>query len=233
MFFLKDPLLIVLNLGGIRQQFSEPENVQLSLFSVDFIKNIQKYCTVDTSPDISFVPNGYLVLASDAGVETLVENHKTQKRLGAFVELYDPEQLKAKFPWLNTNGIALGSFGNQNEGWFDPYSLLIALKKKAESLGVRYINAELIGFDVTNESSSTVDSNSPISCNQAFIRLPNGVEKQVYFNFGIITSGYNSGEKLNDLSQIFKFTLLFRTSEQLTSFRQIPLPCRAKVTFNN
>lgn len=30
----------VLSVGGIRQQFSVPENVQLSLFSIDFLRNI-------------------------------------------------------------------------------------------------------------------------------------------------------------------------------------------------
>lgn len=29
-----------LSVGGIRQQFSLPENIQLSLFSVDFLRNI-------------------------------------------------------------------------------------------------------------------------------------------------------------------------------------------------
>jgi hypothetical protein len=36
--------------------------------------------------------------------------------------------------------------GLHGEGWFDPHSLLAALKKKNISLGVQYINAEVIGF---------------------------------------------------------------------------------------
>lgn len=30
----------MLSVGGIRQQFSLPENIQLSLFSVEFLRNI-------------------------------------------------------------------------------------------------------------------------------------------------------------------------------------------------
>ena len=30
---------------------------------------------------------------------------------GAKVELLGPKQLKQKFPWLNTDGIEMGSFG--------------------------------------------------------------------------------------------------------------------------
>ena len=36
---------------------------------------------------------------------------------GAKVELLSAKQLKRKFPWLNTDGIAMGSYGYENEGW--------------------------------------------------------------------------------------------------------------------
>ena len=35
---------------------------------------------------------------------------------GAKVELLSAKQLKRKFPWLNTDGIAMGSYGYENEG---------------------------------------------------------------------------------------------------------------------
>ena len=35
-----------------------------------------------------------------------------------------------KFPWLNTEDIELGSFGRENEGYFDPWAYVLALKKK-------------------------------------------------------------------------------------------------------
>lgn len=33
----------------------------------------------DDPPDIQFQPHGYLFLATEAGVDTMVENHKIQK----------------------------------------------------------------------------------------------------------------------------------------------------------
>lgn len=36
----------------------------------------------------------------------------------------------------------------ENEGWFDPWSLLSAFRKKARSLGVEFINANVVGFDI-------------------------------------------------------------------------------------
>ena len=52
-------------------------------------------------------------------------------------------QLKRKFPWLNTDGIALGSYGYENEGWFDPWALLVGLKIKAQDFGVQFLEGEV------------------------------------------------------------------------------------------
>lgn len=41
-----------------------------------------------------------------------------------------PQQMNEMFPWISTNEIALGSVGTKNEGYFDPWSLLNALKNK-------------------------------------------------------------------------------------------------------
>ena len=40
------------------------------------------------------------------------------------MELLSAKQLKRKFPWLNTDGIAMGSYGYENEGWSKVRSLL-------------------------------------------------------------------------------------------------------------
>jgi FAD-dependent oxidoreductase domain-containing protein 1 len=59
------------------------------------------------------------------------QTNLTQKNAGAaWIDLLTPEQLSQKFPWLNTSGIALGSLGTQCEGYFDPWSLLSAMKLK-------------------------------------------------------------------------------------------------------
>jgi FAD-dependent oxidoreductase domain-containing protein 1 len=68
---------------------------------------------------------------------------------GAKVELLTAKRLKYKFPWLNTDGIALGSYGYENEGWFDPWSLLSAFKLKGMELGVDYIQGEV--YNIAHE----------------------------------------------------------------------------------
>ena len=65
------------------------------------------------------------------------------RECGAKVELLTANQLKRKFSWLNTDGIVLGSYGYQNEGWFDPWALLSSLKLKAKEFGVHFIEGEV------------------------------------------------------------------------------------------
>ncbi|XP_036210149.1 FAD-dependent oxidoreductase domain-containing protein 1 isoform X5 [Myotis myotis] len=102
-----------LSVGGIRQQFSLPENIQLSLFSVDFLRNINEYLAVVDDPplDVQFNPSGYLLLASEKGAAIMENNVKVQRQEGAKVCLMSPEQLQNKFPWINTDGVALASYG--------------------------------------------------------------------------------------------------------------------------
>ncbi len=135
------------SVGGVRQQFSTPENISISSFGATFLKNIGEYLSVDgEAPSVPFTQWGYLFLATPSGLDTLKANHATQTGLGADIALMTPEQLKTKFPWLNTADLAGGSFGRTNEGWTDPYGLLQAFKRKARSLGAMYLNDEAVGI---------------------------------------------------------------------------------------
>lgn len=138
----------VLSVGGIRQQFSLEENIRMSLFSAEFFRNIKEHLSVlDLDPpDIQFNHQGYLFLASDQGAKVMQENHRKQTSLGADVDLLSKNMLKAKFPWLNTDDLSLGSYGVKNEGWFDPWLYLVALKTKAASLGAKYVKGNVVGF---------------------------------------------------------------------------------------
>ena len=78
----------------------------------------------------------------------LRENHAVQRAAGAHVALLGPDQLAARFPWLATGDIALGSLGLTGEGWFDGYSLLQAFRAQARVQGARYVVAEAVSFDI-------------------------------------------------------------------------------------
>ncbi|XP_072283449.1 FAD-dependent oxidoreductase domain-containing protein 1 [Pyxicephalus adspersus] len=172
----------VLSAGGIRQQFSRPENIQMSLFGAHFLRNINEYLGVigEDPIDIQFNPSGYLFLSSEKSAEILQENYKMQRELGAQVALFSPEQLKIKFPWINTEGVALASYGLENEGWFDPWTLLNALKRKAMSMGVTFCKGEVTGFDTDRQEMITTEGDSlyMTTIKGAIVTVPKSLECQ-------------------------------------------------------
>ena len=130
--------------GGIRQQFSTPENIRIGLFGAEFVKNIGQYLSVDgEAPVVDFKERGYLILASPDTLALMQDNHALQRQLGADIAYQTNDDLTVRFPWLATQGLAGGFLGLSNEGWLDPYSLLQAFRRKAISLGVTVITDEV------------------------------------------------------------------------------------------
>ena len=150
--------------GGVRQQFSTPENIELSKFGLALIRNLKTEFGAEA--DVSFREYGYLILASQEGLAILEENHAIQIANGADNVLLDPQQLAERFQWLVTDGLALGCFGRSGEGWVDPYSLMSIIRKKAVAEGTRLINGEVAG--VERESGRitgvTLADGTKISC---------------------------------------------------------------------
>jgi glycine/D-amino acid oxidase-like deaminating enzyme len=133
-----------LSVASIRQQFSTPLSIEMSLYGIEFLRSIGKRLDVDGSaPCIDLHEGGYLFLATSAGFSTLRENFVLQTSLGADIALLAPEVLEQRFPWLNVEDIAAGAYGLTGEGWFDGYGLVQAFRKKAQALGARYIAAEV------------------------------------------------------------------------------------------
>lgn len=126
--------------GGIRQQFSTAENVQIGLFAAQFVKSIEERLAVDgESTGVLFREQGYLLLATPEALPLMQKAHEIQRANGADIVFKDQSALAREFPWINAADLAGAFFGQSNEGWVDPYSLLQAYKRKARSLGVTFI----------------------------------------------------------------------------------------------
>ena len=133
------------SVGGIRQQFSTPENIEISRFGAKFFKSVPERLAVGgESPDISFREAGYLVLATEQGRETLERNHALQHAHGAEAVLLSRRELRRRFPWLRSDDLAAGCLGTRDEGWIDPFSLLMAFKNRARASGVSYVAGEVV-----------------------------------------------------------------------------------------
>jgi FAD-dependent oxidoreductase domain-containing protein 1 len=136
----------VYSAGGIRQQFSLSENIKMSLYGRDFLRSADKLLATKDGKhyDVQFKEHGYLFLAATkSGRDQMIQNHNTQVEAGCEdIKLLEKDELKSKFPWLNSEDILLASYGEKGEGWFDPHGLIMGLKTKAIEMGVTYIHGE-------------------------------------------------------------------------------------------
>jgi sarcosine oxidase len=137
-----------LSAASIRLQFSTPLNIRMSQFGIGLVKHPDRYLAVDgEAPELDFVENGYLFLATDAGRAVHEANHATQRELGVAVELLSPRDLTARYAWMRTDDLAGASLGTADEGWFDAYALLQGFRRKARSLGVEERIGEVVALE--------------------------------------------------------------------------------------
>ena len=77
--------------GGIRAQWSTPENVRLAMASVERFKSLES----ELETDLEFEQGGYLILAhSNQELKQFENNVKMQRSLNLDVELIDSQQAK-------------------------------------------------------------------------------------------------------------------------------------------
>ncbi|ESY04007.1 FAD-binding oxidoreductase [Mesorhizobium sp. C386A] len=144
-----------LSMASIRQQFSIPENIRLSQFTLNLFRRLKE--TFGTDADIGFREGGYLILAGDAGLPILKANHEAQVAEGADILLEDADQLAKRFSWLSTEGISAGAFGRTGEGWFDAHAMLTLFRKALRDRQIDFIAADVTGIERQGNRATGVD----------------------------------------------------------------------------
>jgi glycine/D-amino acid oxidase-like deaminating enzyme len=145
-----------LSASSIRQQFSSPVNIRMSLFGAQFLREM----------GIALEERGYLYLGNE---EVLRRAHGVQVENGADIALLDATELKARFPWLRVDDIEAGSLGLSGEGWFDGPALHASVLAKARSQGAKLMQGEARGFDIHDGRVTAVllADGSRIECRHA------------------------------------------------------------------
>lgn len=129
-----------LSVASIRQQFSSPVNVQISGFGIQFLREARRWL----GRDLALRENGYLFLeAEGADLQAAAARVEMQRSHGAKTVLLDRAALARRFPWLDLEGIAAGSFGAEGEGWFDNMGLLHGLTAAAKEQGAAFATDEV------------------------------------------------------------------------------------------
>ncbi|MBV8653560.1 MAG: FAD-binding oxidoreductase [Alphaproteobacteria bacterium] len=133
-----------LSAASIRTQFGCAVNIRMSLFGADFFRRIKE--RFGPEADIGFIERGYLILGGPEDAASRRAGVALQREEGADIADLAPAEAKARFPWLNVDGLGIATNGRRNEGWFDAWSLLSVVRRAARERGVTYVegNAEAI-----------------------------------------------------------------------------------------
>jgi glycine/D-amino acid oxidase-like deaminating enzyme len=147
-----------LSASSIRQQFTTPVNIALSAFGIQFLRDADRALALEgTAPgtlSLGLTEPGYLYLAAPEHESVLRTANVIQRAAGADVALLSPADLGERFPWLATDGIALGSLGLSGEGWFDGPALHQALLARARAQGARLIADTVCGINLSDRARS-------------------------------------------------------------------------------
>lgn len=144
--------------SSVRHQFSQPINVEISLFQTGFIRKFHEIVGKGDPevPPVVLREHGYLYLASEMGEQTLRENQETQRALGAATRLYTPQEISQRWPFISTEGIALASHNPVGEGWFDGDAMFRGWRRMARLAGAEYVTAAVEGIKTASNRVTSV-----------------------------------------------------------------------------
>ena len=134
-----------LSAASIRQQFSTALNARMSQFGFEFLRGLP--ARFGPEAEVGLKERGYLILATH---ETEAEARRRQAVVvaeGARVAWLAPPALAARYPWLNTAGLAGATLGLSGEGWFDAQLMLAAVRRAAQGAGVVFREAEVVAVE--------------------------------------------------------------------------------------
>ena len=159
-----------LSASAIRQQYSNPINVEISQFGIEVIRGFPErmapFFKGEPAPDLGFREHGYLYCCSLDGVEAARARVALQRGLGAHTVFLEPGPLKDRFPWLNVEDLGGGSWGARDEGWFDSMGLLNGFRRAARGSGVEYVDNAVTGLTLGGGRvvSVTLATGHAVSC---------------------------------------------------------------------
>lgn len=134
----------------MRQQFATDINVKIAQYAAEFVKDFRKNLKCEENdgiPDIPIRNFGYLYLADTPEFTAVLEkDQKLQAMCGAGTEIISADEIAAKYPFFALEDIKAGSLNTLDEGAFDALGMVQSLRKRAQQLGVEYIDNEVIGM---------------------------------------------------------------------------------------
>jgi sarcosine oxidase subunit beta len=159
------------NAGGVRHQFSNAENIQLSIESIRAIEHFAD----EVGHPVDFHQDGYLfLLSSEGSVDVFRKNVALQRSLGVDVEWLDAATAARLAPGLETDGVLAATFCAR-DGIADPNGVTMgfaraaqaagaAIERGTEAIGIRVDGGRVRGVDTSRgaiDAAAVVNAAGP------------------------------------------------------------------------
>lgn len=142
--------------GGIRAQFSDKTNIQMSMLSEKLFCNFKE----DTGQEALFDQVGYMFLLSrDEDIDAFNKSVVLQKSLGLPVQVLKPDEIPQYAPHVRVDDIKMATFCKE-DGLADPHEFLSGYEKASRRLGVEIaLETEVTGFAINGGRIKEVHTN--------------------------------------------------------------------------
>ena len=139
--------------GGIRYQFTNPINIQLTKISYPYFLRF----AADMHYPIYFRRRGYLLVTTNQ--ERRQELHQIHNQLNAFEvpsQLCTPEEIRTAYPFVATEDLLGGSYCDL-DAYADPYGVTEGYYRQCRKMGVQVLcNVEVTGINVKHNQVTGV-----------------------------------------------------------------------------
>jgi FAD-dependent oxidoreductase domain-containing protein 1 len=145
-----------LSMVNARIQFSLKENVQVSQYAFKILENFEDEMAIDgKKPAIFYRREGNLFLYDEKSEPSARKAFHMQEELGCAIEWWSPKKIKERYPiYENIDNIVGATFGPQ-DGHFDAYAVLMGYKAKAKSMGVSFLQDEVVELITDGDGERT------------------------------------------------------------------------------
>lgn len=144
--------------NSIREQYSQPININISQYGLDFIDNFHENVQVDgQSPILAYRGTGYLFLAaSDDDLAFLESQVAAQHAEGAMTRVLTPSQVADEFPYMDVSQIAGARLGSMREGSFDGWAFFRGFRQRAIHNGADFITDRVVDIHTVDSKVTGV-----------------------------------------------------------------------------
>jgi FAD-dependent oxidoreductase domain-containing protein 1 len=139
--------------GGVRQLFTQPENIQLSQYTLEVLRELE---AVFGAPNrdlyVGWQQKGYLFLALPDEVAMMRQHFDLWTTHSVAVEWLTPEDVQDRYPVLRSDDLG-GAVLSPDDGWLDPASFLRLVRTVASQEGSIYIADRVVEIELPHGSA--------------------------------------------------------------------------------